>query len=171
VNAWTRRDGHVPNKGKTHFLSRRISTSSVLWGLLCSRGRGARNNVFDDSFDYSYRSEMNACLRAARRSHSARMSRKPSSRDSPISDDFRARWPSHERRDSRFLDTHAADRSTDGVDWLLEALDDKRIAVSLQATTKAQAAHTFKATDARRQRRQSRHTCPTTGQESQGQGT
>jgi hypothetical protein len=45
---------------------------------------------------------------------------------------------------SRFLDTHAADRSTNGVDGLLAALEDKRIEVSLHAAAKAQAVQTFK---------------------------
>jgi hypothetical protein len=45
---------------------------------------------------------------------------------------------------SRFFDTHAADRNTNGVDGLLGALEDKRIEVSLHAAAKAQAAQTFK---------------------------
>jgi hypothetical protein len=45
---------------------------------------------------------------------------------------------------SRFFDTHAADRSTNGVDGLLAAPEDKRIKVSLHAAAKAQAAQTFK---------------------------
>jgi hypothetical protein len=45
---------------------------------------------------------------------------------------------------TRFFDTPAADRSTNGVDGLLAALEDKRIEVSLYAAAKAQAAQTFK---------------------------
>jgi hypothetical protein len=45
---------------------------------------------------------------------------------------------------SRFFDTHAADRSTNGVDGLLAAQEDKPIEVSLHAASKAQAAQTFK---------------------------
>ena len=45
---------------------------------------------------------------------------------------------------SRFFDTQAADRSTNGVDGLLAALEDKRLEVSLHAAAKAQAAQTFK---------------------------
>jgi hypothetical protein len=45
----------------------------------------------------------------------------------------------------RFCDTHAADCSTNGVDGLLEALEDKRIeVVSLHAAAKAQAAQKLK---------------------------
>jgi hypothetical protein len=45
---------------------------------------------------------------------------------------------------SRFFDTQTADRSTNGVDGLLAALEDKRIEVSLHAAARAQAAQTFK---------------------------
>jgi hypothetical protein len=45
---------------------------------------------------------------------------------------------------SRFFDTHAADRNTNGVDGLLAALEDERVEVSLHAPAKAQAAQTFK---------------------------
>jgi hypothetical protein len=45
---------------------------------------------------------------------------------------------------SRFFDTQAAGRSTNGVDGLLAAHEDKRIEVSLHAAAKAQAAQTFK---------------------------
>jgi hypothetical protein len=45
---------------------------------------------------------------------------------------------------SRFFDTQAADRSTNGVDGLLAALEVKRIEVSFPAAAKAQAAQTFK---------------------------
>eukprot|EP00873_Tetraselmis_striata_P046504 jgi/Tetstr1/466768/TSEL_011238.t1 len=45
---------------------------------------------------------------------------------------------------SRFFDTAAADRSSNGVDGLLNALDDKRLVVSLQQAAKAQAAAQFK---------------------------
>jgi hypothetical protein len=41
---------------------------------------------------------------------------------------------------SRFLDTQATDRSTNGVDRLLAALKDKRIEVILHSAAKAQAA-------------------------------
>jgi hypothetical protein len=40
---------------------------------------------------------------------------------------------------SRFFDTHAADRSTNGVDGLLVVPEDKRIEVSLLAPAKSQA--------------------------------
>eukprot|EP00873_Tetraselmis_striata_P045958 jgi/Tetstr1/466222/TSEL_010780.t1 len=46
---------------------------------------------------------------------------------------------------SRFFDTStAAERSSDGIDGLLNALDDKRLEVSLHHTAKAQAAAQFK---------------------------
>jgi hypothetical protein len=45
---------------------------------------------------------------------------------------------------ARFFDTQAADRSTNGVDGLLAAVEDKRIEVGLHAAAKAQAAQTFK---------------------------
>eukprot|EP00873_Tetraselmis_striata_P038201 jgi/Tetstr1/458465/TSEL_004320.t1 len=45
---------------------------------------------------------------------------------------------------SRFFDTTAADRSSNGVDGLLNALDDKRLEVSLHKAAKAQAAAKFK---------------------------
>jgi hypothetical protein len=45
---------------------------------------------------------------------------------------------------SRSFDTQVADRSTNGVDILLAALEDKRIEVSLHVAAKAQAAQTFK---------------------------
>jgi hypothetical protein len=45
---------------------------------------------------------------------------------------------------SRIFGTQAADRSTNGVDKLLAAVEDKRIGVSLHAAAKAPAAHTFK---------------------------
>jgi ribosomal protein L12E/L44/L45/RPP1/RPP2 len=45
---------------------------------------------------------------------------------------------------SRFFDTHASGRRTNGVDGLLAALEDKRIEVSLHAAARAQAAQTFK---------------------------
>jgi hypothetical protein len=41
---------------------------------------------------------------------------------------------------SRFFDTHAPDRSTNGVDGLFVPLEDKRIEDCLNATAKAQAA-------------------------------
>jgi hypothetical protein len=54
----------------------------------------------------------------------------------------RAKSPSLEERVvySRFFDTQAADRNTNGVDGLLAALEDNRIEVSLHAAAKAQAA-------------------------------
>jgi hypothetical protein len=70
MDASTRRDGRVPNKGKMHFLPRQISTPSELWGLLCSRGRGARNKYGDDSFDYRYNNGKSARFGRARRGHS-----------------------------------------------------------------------------------------------------
>eukprot|EP00873_Tetraselmis_striata_P008643 jgi/Tetstr1/428907/TSEL_018883.t1 len=45
---------------------------------------------------------------------------------------------------SRFFDTTAAERSNNGVDGLLNALDDKRLEVSLHQAAKAQAATQFK---------------------------
>jgi hypothetical protein len=45
---------------------------------------------------------------------------------------------------SRFIDTHDADRTTNGVDGLLAALEDKRIKLSLHAAAKAQAVQTLK---------------------------
>jgi hypothetical protein len=45
---------------------------------------------------------------------------------------------------SSTFDTHAADRSTNGADGLLAALEDKHIEVSLHAAAKGQAAQTFK---------------------------
>jgi hypothetical protein len=45
---------------------------------------------------------------------------------------------------SRFFDTQAAYRNTNGGDGLLAALGEKRIKVSLHAAAKAQAAQTFK---------------------------
>jgi hypothetical protein len=45
---------------------------------------------------------------------------------------------------SRFFDTQAADRSTNGVDGLLAAPEVKRIEVSLHAPAKVKAAQTFK---------------------------
>jgi uncharacterized membrane protein len=45
---------------------------------------------------------------------------------------------------SRFFDTLATHRSTNGVDGLLAALKDKQIEISLHATAKAQAVQTFK---------------------------
>jgi hypothetical protein len=45
---------------------------------------------------------------------------------------------------SRFFDTQAADRNTNGVDGLLAALEDKRIEVSLHAAAKAQTDQNFK---------------------------
>eukprot|EP00873_Tetraselmis_striata_P004942 jgi/Tetstr1/425206/TSEL_015667.t1 len=45
---------------------------------------------------------------------------------------------------SRFFDTTAAEGSSNGVDGLLNALDDKRLEVSLQQAAKAQAAAQFK---------------------------
>jgi hypothetical protein len=45
---------------------------------------------------------------------------------------------------SPFFDTHAADRSTNGVDGLLAALEDKRNEISLHAAAKAQAVQTLK---------------------------
>jgi hypothetical protein len=69
VDASTRRDIHVPNRGETPFLPRRVSTPSVLWGLLCSRGRGARNNYGDDSSDSRYRGGKSARMGRARRGH------------------------------------------------------------------------------------------------------
>jgi hypothetical protein len=45
---------------------------------------------------------------------------------------------------SRFFDTKAADRTTNGINGLLAALEDRRIEVSLRAAAKAQAAQTFK---------------------------
>eukprot|EP00873_Tetraselmis_striata_P027420 jgi/Tetstr1/447684/TSEL_035042.t1 len=44
---------------------------------------------------------------------------------------------------SRFFDTTAAERSSNGVDGLLNALDDKRLDVSLHQAAKAQAAAQF----------------------------
>eukprot|EP00873_Tetraselmis_striata_P008981 jgi/Tetstr1/429245/TSEL_001908.t1 len=48
---------------------------------------------------------------------------------------------------SRFFDTTAAERSSNGVDGLLKALDDKRLEVSLHHAAKAQAAAQFKGSD------------------------
>eukprot|EP00873_Tetraselmis_striata_P011874 jgi/Tetstr1/432138/TSEL_021595.t1 len=45
---------------------------------------------------------------------------------------------------SRFFDTTAAERSNNGVDGLLNAMDDKRFEVSLHQAAKAQAAAQFK---------------------------
>eukprot|EP00873_Tetraselmis_striata_P024138 jgi/Tetstr1/444402/TSEL_032291.t1 len=45
---------------------------------------------------------------------------------------------------SRFFDTTAAERSSNGVDGLLNALDDKRLEVSLHQAAKAHAAAQFK---------------------------
>eukprot|EP00873_Tetraselmis_striata_P014954 jgi/Tetstr1/435218/TSEL_024137.t1 len=45
---------------------------------------------------------------------------------------------------SRFFETTAAERSSNGVDGLLNALDDKRLEVSLHQAAKAQAAAKFK---------------------------
>eukprot|EP00873_Tetraselmis_striata_P017844 jgi/Tetstr1/438108/TSEL_026731.t1 len=45
---------------------------------------------------------------------------------------------------SRFFDTTAAERSSNGVDGLFNALDDKRLEVSLHHVAKAQAAAQFK---------------------------
>ena len=45
---------------------------------------------------------------------------------------------------SRFLDTAAAERSANGVDGLLSALEDKKLEVSLLQAAKAQAAQQFK---------------------------
>jgi hypothetical protein len=45
---------------------------------------------------------------------------------------------------SRFFDTQLAERSTNGVDGLLAALEDKRNEVSLDAAAKAHTAQTFK---------------------------
>jgi hypothetical protein len=45
---------------------------------------------------------------------------------------------------SRFFETQAADRNTNGVGGLLAALEEERIEVSLHAAAKAQAAQTFK---------------------------
>jgi hypothetical protein len=63
-------------------------------------------------------------------------------------DEKKARRPLPERSESPNAsytpDTQAADRSTNGVDGLLAALEDKRIEVSLHAAAKAQAAQTLK---------------------------
>jgi hypothetical protein len=45
---------------------------------------------------------------------------------------------------SRFFDTQAADRNTNGVNGFIASLEDKRIEVSLHAAAKARAAQTFK---------------------------
>jgi hypothetical protein len=45
---------------------------------------------------------------------------------------------------SRFFDTQAADRNTNGVDGLLVAHENKRTEVHIQAAANAQAAQTFK---------------------------
>jgi hypothetical protein len=52
---------------KTSFLPRQISTPSVLWRLLFSRGRGARNRYGNDSFDNRYRSGKSARMGCPRR--------------------------------------------------------------------------------------------------------
>jgi hypothetical protein len=70
MDASTRRDMQIPNRRKLSFLPRRISTLSVLWRLLCSRGRCARNNSSNDSYDYRYRSGKSARLECPRRNRS-----------------------------------------------------------------------------------------------------
>jgi hypothetical protein len=45
---------------------------------------------------------------------------------------------------SSFFDAQVADRSTNGIDGLLAAMEDKLIEVSLHAAAKAQATQTFK---------------------------
>eukprot|EP00873_Tetraselmis_striata_P002462 jgi/Tetstr1/422726/TSEL_013523.t1 len=60
---------------------------------------------------------------------------------------------------SRFFDTTAAERSNNGVDGLLNAMDDIRLEVSLHQAAKAQAAAQFKGTQRQRRerRRQQQH--------------
>jgi hypothetical protein len=111
----------------------------VLWGLLCGRGRGARNSCGNDSFDYRYRSGKSACLGRARRGHTGTQGRHACRRVVTYlhpTIQGQQGLTREERVAGRFVysrsfDTQAADRS-------------KRIEVSLHAAAKAQAAQTFK---------------------------
>jgi hypothetical protein len=116
----------------------------VLWRLLYNRGRGVRNGYADDLFDDRYRSEKahawdvhDAAVRThkvvteaveSRRAYVRRFNGKK-----PLTREERVVY-------SRFFDTQAADRNTNGVDELLAVLEATRIEVSLHAAAKAQAA-------------------------------
>jgi hypothetical protein len=123
-----------------------------VWRLLCGRGRGARNSFGNGSFDSRYRNRTSARLDvidAAVRTHKA-VTQAVDSRLTYVRRFKGKKAPTGEGRVaerliySRFFDTHAADRSTNGVDGLLTSLEDQRIEVSLPAAAKAQAAQTFK---------------------------
>jgi hypothetical protein len=129
----------------------------VLWRIFCNRGLGAQNILGNDSFDNRYRSGKSAYLICPRRGHAAVRTHKAvtqavDSRLTTYIGRFKGKkaLAGEERVAerlvySRFFETQAANRnSTNGVDGLLAAMEDKPIEVTLHAAAKAQATQTFK---------------------------
>jgi hypothetical protein len=119
----------------------------MLWRLLCSRGRGAHNNFGNNSFDDRYRNKKNARLGCPRRGRSDTQDcharrRVATYLNSPLHCFKEKKALAEEERVaerlvySRFY-TQAPDRTTNGVEGLLEAMEDKRIIVRLHAVSKA----------------------------------
>jgi hypothetical protein len=153
VVASTRREWQIPNRRKTNFLPRRILTPSVLWRLLCTRGRGAQNSFGNNSFDDRYRNKKNARLGCPRRGRSDTQDcharrRVTTCLNSPLHC-FKDKKALTEEESPSASYTPASTRRhptappTASRDYS-QPWKTKRIKLSLHAVSKAQAAQTFK---------------------------